>query len=248
MTGIQLLSGATALVGILENLSRECFDGITVGQIAQRAQELLSAHPLQLRPAQDLSHWLSVNTFGTIAHGYDPDHIVKKGELFGIDLVADWKGFKLDLALTDICGQVNWDTNDFISQVKKSWIHLNHLLTGPLKLPLTVGYLSKLVHNWASRWELWIAPQFAGHCIGRKSHQEPRIPYGPGTNLDQEEIPPGTSFTVEPLLFPSPADVIKCSDHWKMVEPGPFAHFELMYHYDGCEISLLSPFSFLSTC
>ena len=102
--------------------------------------------------------------------------------------------------------------------------------------------VARAVRTAAARHGLAILGEYAGHGIGRRLHEPPRVGYAvrPGEPGDFLLLP-GMVFTIEPVLVAPPGGVVIGPDGWTVsTADGSFAcHVERMIHITRTGTSIL---------
>ena len=147
-----------------------------------------------------------------VCHGIPGDRKLKAGDIINIDVTVIKDGFHGDTSrmylvgepkvreqrLTRVCFEAMWRG---IRQVKPG-AHLGD-----------IGYA---IQQYVEGEDFSVVREYCGHGIGRIYHEDPQVlHYGkPGTG---EELVPGMTFTIEPMINAGRRDVKLLSDGWTVV-------------------------------
>jgi methionyl aminopeptidase len=85
-----------------------------------------------------------------------------------------------------------------------------------VKPGLHLGDIGHAIQVFAESNGYSVVREFCGHGIGRRFHEEPQVlHYGrPGT---LEELKPGMTFTIEPMINAGKRDIKEMGDGWTIV-------------------------------
>jgi len=102
--------------------------------------------------------------------------------------------------------------------------------------------VSHAIQNYIERHNLSVVRDFVGHGIGRKMHEEPKVPNFVSDELLEDDIvlTKGMVIAVEPMINAGTAKVRTLQDGWTVVTKDGkcSAHFEhtIAITEDGCEV------------
>ena len=79
-----------------------------------------------------------------------------------------------------------------------------------------LGDIGNAIQTFVENQGLSVVREFCGHGIGQKFHEDPQVlHYGrPGT---LEELKPGMTFTIEPMINAGKRDIKEMGDGWTIV-------------------------------
>jgi methionyl aminopeptidase len=81
---------------------------------------------------------------------------------------------------------------------------------------IRLGDIGHAIQTYAESNGFSVVREFCGHGIGQRFHEEPQVlHYGrPGT---MEELKPGMTFTIEPMINAGKRDIKEAGDGWTIV-------------------------------
>jgi len=158
-----------------------------------------------------------------VVHGIPDKTIVKEGDIIGLDLGAEYKGYYGDAAKTLPVGQVSERALKLIKVTREA------LYRGieKLKPGARLGDVSHAIQTAAEKEGFSVVTSFVGHGIGTSPHEDPQVPnFGePGTGV---RLRSGMVLAIEPMVNEGAAAVEVMKDRWtvRTVDGGLSAHFE----------------------
>ncbi len=173
-----------------------------------------------------------------VVHGIPDKTEVLEGDIIGLDLGAEYKGYYGDAARTLPVGEVSEEALDLMKVTKEA------LYKGIEKIK-PGGRLSDISHAIQEHAELEgysVVRSFVGHGIGTSPHEEPQVPnFGkPGRG---PLLKTGMVLAIEPMVNVGGHEVEVMRDNWTVLTKDRLlsAHFEnsVAITEDGHEI--LSP-------
>ncbi len=140
------------------------------------------------------SSCISINE--VVCHGIPDQRVLEEGDIVNVDITTIVEGWYGDQSETFLIGQVS-DTARKLVQVTFECLHLAIEALKP------GGYASDLgvaIVRHAEGHGFSVVEEYQGHGIGRQFHQEPSIHHYPSRLMRRTVLPPGVSFTVEPMI------------------------------------------------
>ena len=159
-----------------------------------------------------------------IVHGIpNKAHVLKDGDIIGIDFGIFKHGFCADTARTVLVGNVS-EANQRLVRVAKEALDRAIVLCQDGK---RLGDLGHAIQSHAESHGYSVVEQFVGHGIGRQMHEDPQVKnYGkPGT---EKRIKTGLVIAVEPMVNAGTLELEVLDDGWTAVttDRKMSAHFE----------------------
>lgn len=159
-----------------------------------------------------------------VVHGI-PDKNVKleNGDIIGIDMGVQYKGFFGDSARTFSVGSIDKKTQKLMEVTRGS------LYNGieNCKVGNRISDISNAVELYVTKFGFSPVREFVGHGIGANLHEEPSIPNF-GEKGKGPRIKDGMVFAIEPMINAGTYDVEVLKDGWTVVtkDGKNSAHFE----------------------
>ncbi|MEE8347999.1 MAG: type I methionyl aminopeptidase [Acidobacteriota bacterium] len=158
-----------------------------------------------------------------IVHGIPNDRPLEEGDIIGLDVGANYKGFCGDSAWTFPVGEISPEMERLLEVTRGS------LYKGIEKTVVgnRVSDISSSIQEFVEVNGFSVVREFVGHGIGKSLHEEPQVPnYGqPGRGPRLVE---GMVLAIEPMVNCQGPEVRVLEDKWTAVtaDGGCSAHFE----------------------
>lgn len=219
------------LASVLEAVSLAVRPGITTGELDMLARTIIEEAgdtPAFLRYKPDgakiaFPATLCVSVNNQIVHGIPGDLVLKEGDIVGLDLGINHRGFFTDSAVTVPVGKTDEASQKLINVTKEA------LAAGISKARggARIGDIGAAIEALAERHGYGIVRELGGHGVGYSVHELPYVPnYGEaGTG---EELRPGMVLAIEPMFNIGGDDIKLAADKFTYItEDGSrSAHFE----------------------
>lgn len=158
-----------------------------------------------------------------IVHGIPGERRLKEGDIIGLDLGINYKGYFSDSAITLAIGQVDLRVKKLLEVTKKA------LFEG-IKKACARNHVSDISHsiqNYVEKNGFSIVRQFVGHGIGCSLHEEPEVPNF-GTPGRGPLLESGMVLAIEPMVNMGTWQSEILDNGWTAVTKDrlPSAHFE----------------------
>ncbi len=149
-----------------------------------------------------------------VCHGIPNDKPLKKGDIMNVDVTVITKdGWYGDNSRMYLIGDVSIAARRLCQLTYEAmWLGIVQVKPGA-----RLGDIGHAIQKFAEGHGLSVVREFCGHGIGKKFHEEPQVlHYGrPGT---LEELVPGMTFTIEPMLNAGRREVKEHgNDGWTIV-------------------------------
>jgi methionyl aminopeptidase len=153
-----------------------------------------------------------------------PGHTLRSGDIVGLDLGVDYKGFFTDMTITALVGNVSKEARDLVKVTKKS---LDKGLE-KIKEGNYISDISRAIQKYVEDHGYSVIRQLVGHGVGYKVHEEPSIPNFIAPGQPKIELKAGMVLAIEPMVAVGDWRVKTLSDGWTvmMADGGLAAHFE----------------------
>ena len=148
-----------------------------------------------------------------VCHGIPNDKALKKGDIVNIDITVIKDGWHGDTSRMFIVGETS------IAERRLCTLTYEAMWKGIVKVKpgARLGDIGHSIQTFAENAGFSIVREFCGHGIGKVFHEEPQVlHYGkPGT---LEELKPGMTFTIEPMINAGRKEVKEFgNDGWTIV-------------------------------
>ena len=187
---------------VVPGVSTERLDQIAHDYITQ-VQQAIPA-PLNYTPPGYIPYPKSICTSVNhqICHGIPNERPLKSGDIVNIDVTVIKDGWHGDTSRMFVVGEGS------IAAKRLCAITYDAMWRGIAKVKpgARLGDIGHAIQSFAEAQGFSIVREFCGHGIGQKFHEEPQVlHYGrPGT---LEELVPGMTFTIEPMINAGKRDI-----------------------------------------
>jgi methionyl aminopeptidase len=159
-----------------------------------------------------------------VVHGIPRrDHVLRDGDIIGIDFGIFKHGFCADAARTILCGAVSEPVRQLVDVTRESLARaIDECRPGK-----RLGDIGHAVQNLAESHGYSVVRTFVGHGIGVRMHEDPPV-HNYGKANDGKRIKTGLVIAVEPMVNAGASDVEVLDDEWTAVtkDRSLSAHFE----------------------
>ncbi len=231
---------------VLRRCEELCQPGVTTQLIdeeayrvftAQGAKGLLKNYPTY-RPGEGFPSNLCISVNEVVVHGIADGRVIKDGDIVGIDCGVELDGWCGDSAVTVLVGKVPQEIRKLCEVTR----HMLTLAIENIKPGRKWSQVAMLMQNYAQQSGLSVVEDFVGHGIGRKLHEEPKVPNFVSRDLRKNDIElrEGLVLAVEPMCNLGLKDVVTLADNWtvRTVDGQPSAHYEhtIAVTADGADV------------
>ena len=148
-----------------------------------------------------------------VCHGIPADKPLKKGDIVNVDVtVVTADGWYGDNSRMFEIGECSIAARRLCALTYESmWLGIEQVRPGA-----RLGDIGHAIQKFIEGHGLSVVREFCGHGIGQKFHEDPQVlHYGkPGTG---EELVPGMTFTIEPMINIGRRDIKEMPDGWTIV-------------------------------
>ncbi|MEM7495604.1 MAG: type I methionyl aminopeptidase [Myxococcota bacterium] len=176
-----------------------------------------------------------------VCHGIpNPQHILKEGDIIGIDVSPKLDGYHGDTCKTFCIGEGSQQAKQLIEVTRACmWRGIAQVAPGK-----RIGDIGAAISEHAATFSYGVVRDFCGHGVGRELHTQPDIlhvaKWGTGMRMQ-----PGMAFTIEPMINMGNWRIDILSDGWTAVtrDGRLSAQFEhtLLVTDTGVEVLTLAP-------
>lgn len=170
-----------------------------------------------------------------VVHGIPSNRKLKNGDIIGIDIGANYKGYHGDSAWSYQVGSVSREKAYLLEHTEKALFEgLKQVKPGN-----HIGDISHAIEVYAKEHNLGVVRELVGHGVGNHLHEEPDVPNygesGKGPILKE-----GMVIAIEPMLNLGTHKIYILDDDWTIITRDglPSAHFEhtVVVTKDGYQI------------
>ncbi len=147
-----------------------------------------------------------------VCHGIPNDRPLKDGDIVNIDVTVIKDGWHGDTSRMFIVGEGSIQAKRLVQLTYEAmWKGILRVKPGA-----RLGDIGHAIQTFAENQGFSVVREFCGHGIGRKFHEEPQVlHYGrPGT---MDELVPGMTFTIEPMINAGRREIRELGDGWTIV-------------------------------
>ncbi len=245
---IDLIRRAGAVVAdVLSKLQEIAEPGVTTGRLDSVALQITAeagAKALFKGVRSPLARNLFPGAICTsineqVVHGIPSRRVeLKDGDILSIDFGARLDGYCADAAVTIGIGKISADKRRLIDVTK----HVLDMAIEKSAPALRWSRIAAEMQNYAESASFSIVKEFVGHGIGRKMHEEPRVPNFVSDELLADDIilTENMVLAIEPMINAGANGVRTLKDGWTVVtrDGKCSAHFEhtIAIVENGCEV------------
>ncbi len=225
-----LAEGGHILARIMKDLVARCVPGATAARLDAYAEaEIRTAGGTPSfkgfgKAGEEFPNALCISPNDMLVHGIPSEELVfKEGDLIGLDLGMEYKGFYTDHAVTVPVGDVS-EEDERLLVVTRECLERG---IAQARVGNRIGDIGHAVQSYAEPLGYGVIRKLTGHAVGYGVHEEPRVP-NYGEEGEGEEIPEGAVFAIEPMIAIGAHDVKTAPDGWGVVtaDGTRAAHFE----------------------
>src|SRR5215212_8712077 len=170
-----------------------------------------------------------------ICHGIPDARVLEDGDIVNIDITAYLDGVHGDTNATFLAGDVDEETRLLVERTHEA---LDRAIKA-VRPGRRVSVIGRVIESYARRHGYGVVREFTGHGIGTAFHSGLIIPHYDEPRFD-DEILPGMTFTIEPMLNLGTHEWVMWDDGWTVVtaDGRRSAQFEhtLLVTADGAEV------------
>ena len=188
--------------------------GITTDKIDQLCYEFIRDHggysaPLYYR---GFKKSLCTSLNHVICHGIPSDRILEEGDTLNIDVTAIVEDYYGDTSRMFTVGEISVKAKNLIDATFDSMMNAIRILKPEIKL----GNIGYEIQSYVESKGYSVVRDFCGHGISNTFHEPPNILHYGKKNVGQE-LKPGMTFTIEPMINAGKYESKVLSDGWTAV-------------------------------
>ncbi|HEY9562282.1 MAG TPA: type I methionyl aminopeptidase [Nocardioides sp.] len=220
-----------------EEVGRHVAPGITTDELDRIGHEFLcdhGAYPSTLG-YRGFPKSLCSSVNEVVCHGIPDSTVVRDGDIVNIDITAYINGVHGDTNATFFAGEPDEETRLLVERTRTA---LERGIKA-VKPGRRINIIGRVIEAYAARFGYGVVREFTGHGIGTHFHSGLVVPHYDDPNYD-DEIRPGMTFTIEPMLNLGTHEWDMWEDNWTVVtkDRRRSAQFEhtLLVTSDGAEV------------
>lgn len=219
---------------VLEHCRSICKPGVATGWIDQEAGRLFEAEGVRglfrnyptYRPGEGFPGNVCISVNDEVVHGIPGERKIADGDIVSIDCgvrIGEWCG---DAATTILVGNVPPRTRELCRVTQ----HVLTLAIENIRPGRRWSQIARLMQNYAESAGFSVVREYVGHGIGRKLHEDPKVPNFVSQELLDNDIVlrEGVVLAIEPMCNQGSRQVMEMDDGWtvRTVDRQPSAHYE----------------------
>jgi methionyl aminopeptidase len=219
---------------VLEYCRSICEPGTTTGRIDQEAGRLIEQAGVQAlfknyptyRPGEGFPGHVCISVNDEVVHGIPGDRQIADGDIVSIDCgvrIGDWCG---DAATTILVGSVPSRTRELCRVTE----HVLNLAVANIRPGRRWSQIARLMQGYAESAGFSVVREYVGHGIGRRLHEDPKVPNFVSPELLGNDIVlrEGMVLAIEPMCNQGSRQVMEMADGWtvRTADRQPSAHYE----------------------
>ncbi len=205
---------------VLDYLTPHIKVGVTTNEIDKLAHDYITQvqgaipAPLNYQPPGYTPYPKSLCTSinHVVCHGIPNDKPLKKGDSMNVDVTVIKDGWHGDTSRMFLVGEPS------IQAKRLSNLTYDAMWHGIMRVKpgAHLGDIGFAIQRFAEGHGFSVVREFCGHGIGQIFHEEPQVlHYGRAGTL--EELKPGMTFTIEPMINAGRKEIKEMGDGWTIV-------------------------------
>jgi len=200
---------------VLDMIGMHVQSGVTTGELDRLCHDFI-VNDLDAIPAplnyRGFPKSICTSVNHVVCHGIPGDKKLKAGDIINIDVTVIKDGFHGDASRMYTVGDPSILAKRLINVTKESLRRGIAVVRPGARL----GDIGAAIQEYAESEGFSIVREYCGHGIGRGFHEDPQILHY-GTRGQGQEILPGMTFTIEPMINAGRAQTRLLSDGWTVV-------------------------------
>ncbi len=198
----------------LDMLTEYIIPGITTDKIDMLAFEFIKDNGGYSAPQfyRGFKKSLCTSLNHVVCHGIPSDRVLEDGEVINVDVTAIVNNYYGDTSRMFTVGNASVKAKNLIEVTYNSMMSAIKILKPGVKL----GDIGYEIQSYVEEKGYSVVRDFCGHGISNTFHESPNILHYGKKNTGQE-IYPGMTFTIEPMINAGKYDVKILNDGWTAV-------------------------------
>lgn len=214
-------------------------DGVALRMIVDAGAEALFKGVRSPQARKPFPGAICASLNDQVVHGIPSDNVkLREGDVLGVDFGVRLDGYCGDAAVTIGIGEISEDKRRLIQVTKQ----VLNIAIAKAKPAVKWSDIAAQMQRCAESAGFSVVREFVGHGIGRKMHEEPRVPNFVSDELLANDIvlAEGMVLAVEPMINAGGSAVRTLKNGWTVVTKDGqcSAHFEhtIAIVENGCEV------------
>jgi methionyl aminopeptidase len=196
---------------VLGSVGAHVARGISARELNRIAAALMRQFGVEAGVAQGFPGSICVSVNDVAAHGIPGREKLENGDVVTIDVAVLSDGWYGDVAASFGVGVLSSDNQLLLDTARRAL----YAAIGAARAGGRMGDIGAAVQEIADPTGCAVLPEFVGHGIGRRLHEEPAVPHT-GRRGEGLPIVPGMVFTIEPALGLGGAALQREPDGWSI--------------------------------
>lgn len=200
---------------VLEMITPFVQEGVTTEALNQRCHDYIvnvqKAIPAPLNyKGFPKSICTSVNY--VVCHGIPNEKPLKAGDILNIDVTVIKDGYHGDTSKMFFIGPPSLLAKRLVAVTQEAmYLGIQQVRPGGY-----IGDIGAVIQKHVGQYNYGIVKEYCGHGIGKTFHEEPAV-FHYGKHGTGEEMRPGMTFTIEPMINAGKAKVKLLKDKWTVI-------------------------------
>jgi methionyl aminopeptidase len=200
---------------VLDMIEPHVVPGITTGELDRLCHDYI-VNVQQAVPAplnyKGFPKSICTSVNHQVCHGIPGDKRLKKGDIINIDVTVIKDGYHGDTSRMYFVGEPSIQARRLVQVTREC----RDLGIAQVKPGARLGDIGHAIQTHAEKHGFSVVREYCGHGIGRVFHEDPQVLHF-GRRGEGEEIIPGMTFTVEPMINAGRPEVKLLPDGWTVV-------------------------------
>jgi len=139
-----------------------------------------------------------------------PGRILREGDIIGLDLGVEYKGYFSDMAVTIGVGKISAEAQKLLNITKE----VLGLGIEQFKEGNTLADIGRAIQFHAEKNGLSVVRELVGHGVGKQVHEDPRVPNYLTEEAKFIPIKRGMTIAIEPMINAGAWEIKLLDDGW----------------------------------
>jgi methionyl aminopeptidase len=219
---------------ILAKMRAAAVPGVTTGELNELARAELAKHNAiglsknypTYKPGEGFPAETCISVNEEVVHGIPGNRQLREGDVVTLDIALSVGGYCCDTATTVGIGRISPQAQKLLDVTRETLaLAINNMKPGR-----KWSDIARLMQYRVESAGFSVVREFVGHGIGRKMHEDPKVPnFVTAEQLRGDfKLRPGMTLAVEPMVVIGRRDVVLLDDQWTVVTEDRLAaaHYE----------------------